>query len=306
MVRTQLTVLTFIVSSAFSSSFAKTWDLLEFLKENAAEVEQAELEENLRYFIDVSFKNQKLAWHIGYFIETKGKKYENLALKFNTYSNSLYINYRGKIYVLLATDVQEFGFANERNSRRFMRGFGKLKRYQITATFYLNSKESLQFLSEYPELSTFTFRELRFNQLSLEECQVDMELFSSQRSRVLSFMKAIREHPEIKDAQLDSETSPVNEKTFFEVLVSHKDFYFLKYNSKRISSHDSNSLAKHSGTISFDDSSYFLANSAFQIQQIRFTRKSISEAFEITKIPLADKIPSIRNEKQCTRWLQQL
>lgn len=305
MFRILLLLTLFIFLQAFSFPTAEPVELLDFLKENAVEVKEDELEENIRYFLDVSFKNQEFSWYRGYFIEVEGERFEELDLKFNTYSNSLYIKYQGKIYSLSGSNIQEFGLAEKYTVRRFVKDFGQVKSYEIIANFFLSSNETLQFLSQHPSVDVLSFKEFELNQISPKECKARIDLFSSQRSQVLSFVEDIRQHPKIKYAQLHTEPSSVASNAFFEILVAKKDFYLLKHNYKRISSHDSNSLAKHSSTISFDDSSYYLSNSNHQIQQLRFTKKSISLAFQNTQVPISTRIPNVRSEKQLVSWLQQ-
>ncbi len=278
----------------------------QFLNEYGLEVEKSHIQDQIRNYLNPKLKKQALVWYKGSLRSNEQEDFDNLDVKFNTFSNSLYVRYKGKIYSISSSGIAEFTLQDELNKRRFVKGFGKLHQYRISTVFDLDPLLLITYLTQYPRMSDFHIREFSTHELALGGNEMVLLLEASEKNAVKGLQSYLKELDAIEKVDLQMENSPFNKNIFYEMLVEEETFAFLKLNHKRISSYDSNALARHSSAISFDDSSYYMSNLRGEIQELKFMKRSLLKALNFARIKPPSKIPSIRNEKQMVNWLLSL
>lgn len=274
-----------------------------FLEEHAIEVEVNSIDENIRHFLHPKQKKQQHIWNEGRLINVDGQEFSQLQLKFNTFTNMLFLRNKAKIYSISRAAIAEFSIRGEQKEKRFIKGFGQMNLFQIKAHIKCKSNELLSYLNAYSHLSELDVRTCEIKAQGIDRSEIQIKFIAPHRKKAEELVRFLEQHPDQIFTQLISNGSPTNEKTFYEVLYEGKDFYFLKHNQRRISSHDSNALAKHSSTISFDDSKYFFSNHSLELKEVRFNRKSVKEALSFAGKPTSRKIPGIPNARQMIRYL---
>ena len=145
---------------------------------------------------------------------------------------------------------------------------------------------------------------LNFNHRTGEDrSSLKMDFLVPHKEKAIAFVRFLEEHPESIFAQLQSTVSQFNEKTFYEVLHEGEAYFYLKHNQARVSSHDSNALARHNNAISFDDSSFYLSNRHQELKEVKSTRKSIKEGLIFTGAFDERSAPQIKTTRQLEQWL---
>ena len=275
----------------------------EFLDEYGLEVEEEHIYEQIRNYLNPKLKKQNLIWYKGSILSTDKEQFDNLELKFNTFSNSLFIKNQGKIYSISSSGIQEFVLEDDLVKRQFLKGYGKLQHYQITATFEVEALMILTYISQYPEMDKLHIREFRIAEKDITTHSLKLDIQAAEKGMVRELEKYLQKLEAIQGLRLEMENSPFNKKIFYELLLQKEGLSFLKLNHKRISSSNSNALARHDGAISFDDSSYYLSNYLNELELIHFNKKSILNAISKLKLDISADVPAIRNEKQLITWL---
>lgn len=300
-----LSIFLLILCLVLSQHVMRASSLDKFLDDFGLEVEEEHILEQIRNYLNPKLKKQNLIWYKGSILSTNQEQFDKLELKFNTFSNSLYIRSQGKIYSISSSGIQEFVLEDDLVKRRFLKGYGKLQHYQITATFEVEALMILTYISQYPEMDKFHVREFRIAEKDITTHSLKLDIQAAEKEMVLELEKYLQKLDAIQGLRLEMENSPFNKKIFYELLLQKEGLSFLKLNHKRISSSNSNALARHDGAISFDDSSYYLSNYLNELELIHFNKKSILNAISKLKLDISSRVPSIRNEKQLISWLQQ-
>lgn len=279
-------------------------DLDRILSEHAIETTEETINENILYFLNPRQKRQINQWYEGEILLKEGQKFSNVQLKFNTYSNTVFLKTKAKIYSLSTTALSEFRVKDKGGSRRFVNGFGKLSSYQLNAHMKLAPNGFMSYISAYPYLFELASKRIEIKESGKERSSLKMDFLVPHKEKAIAFVRFLEEHPESIFAQLQSTLSQFNEKTFYEVLFEGDDFFYLKHNQARVSSYDSNALARHNNAISFDDSSYYLSNRYLELKEIKSTRKSIKEGLMFTGAFDEVPIPQLKTARQLEQWLK--
>lgn len=274
-----------------------------FLNEQAIETGEESINENIRYFLNPRQKKQVNQWYEGEVVTKDGRIFKDIQLKFNTYSNTVFIQTKGQIYSLSTTSLSEFSLVDEGKSRRFVNGFGKLSSYQLNAHMKLSPNGFMSYVSAYPYLYELSSKKIELMETGEERSSLRMDFLVPHKDKAIALVRFLEEHPESIFAQLQSSVSQFNEKTFYEVIYEGEEFFYLKHNQARVSSHDSNALARHNNAISFDDSSFYLSNRHLELKEIKSTRKSIKEGLMFTGAFDDKNAPLLKTTRQLEQWL---
>ena len=291
-----------LFSLLFSALSAQNLD--RFLNEQAIETGEETINENIRYFLNPRQKKQTNQWYEGEISTREGQTFSDLQLKFNTFSNTVFIRTKGQIYSLSTTALSEFSVKDGGKTRRFVNGFGKLSSYQLNAHMKLAPNGFMSYISAYPYLFELSSKKIELMETGEDRSSLKMDFLVPHKDKAIAFVRFLEEHPESIFAQLQSTVSQFNEKTFYEVLHEGESYFYLKHNQARVSSHDSNALARHNNAISFDDSSFYLSNRHQELKEVKSTRKSIKEGLMFTGAFDETSAPQIKTTRQLEQWLE--
>ncbi len=254
------------------------------------------------------FKDDELYWHDGSIISNDGKEYKDLKIKYNTIDNSINVKLDDRYFRIHSHRIIGFDLKAKGRVHIFRRGFNENRKHELTAFYTIGATETLQYLTEYENISNFKILRLETNKKKKSDGDLNIQFYSPSNNASYAFQSYLKKNHGIMDVSVNTNGTGIDESRFFEVLAEGKQGKLLKLHSKRSGQSESVSLAKvpDPTVVTFDKHSYFLSNDENDIQPIFLNKKSVKKALDFTEIEFGKRISSIRSEKKITAFFNKI
>jgi len=281
----------------------------DFLRENATKVEEKIIHKSIRFFLDTHFnrRTEQVIWLDGSLRTVQGEFYENLKMKFNTITNTIYIKNGASIYRIVSYQIESFTIMDEKKEKTFQHGYALKHQNSINAYCDISATRVMKMLINFERFDQIVIDELVSSQA---KNLLTLKINTFDRELIYELGKYLGNHVGIDDVKIESDELTVHENTFMEVLFENKKFLLLKHNFKNVSQNKSTSIVtSHEQNFVFEKNYYYLSNANNVILQMFFTESSIKELFAfagvtgLSNIPILKNNPSQRNEDKLVNWL---